>query len=133
MGSSKKGVFISFVHYRKPMPETNEVEVTETCDIIDKVNNFHETSATAIIDVLGKCFYKNRTNNISYDRMMEHFEKTYPRHKQALDLYLKEHGHVTEDEETTGQPVGIGATVVEEDTPKKKTRKKKDETQADTN
>lgn len=137
MGSSKKGVYISFTHFRKPLPESKQVQVTESCDIIDKVNNHHERSATAIIDVLGKCFYKNRTPDISYDRMMYHFAQTYPRQKEAMDLYLKENGHAAvEMVESTSGPVGLGATEPSDvEQPKKKSRKKKesDETQTDTN
>jgi hypothetical protein len=102
---SKRGVYISFIHTHNKLQWSNEVEVIESCNVIDKVNNFHERSASAIIDVLGRSFYKKRISDLNYDKLMAHFAKTYPAQKQALDRYLEEKGH---------DPIDWGDEAVEE-------------------
>jgi len=88
-----KSIYIVFTHSLKPNfdrmgKKTTDWESYENVEFVDRLKDDHLTGATAIVDYLHEKMVKCRDNDITYEAIIEHANKTYPDHMAQLDQMI---------------------------------------------
>lgn len=76
--------YVVFTRYNFRNKQTGELEVTETCTVVDKITRTIMKEASVIIDFSHNRLEKNREPEVTIEQYLEHFQKRYPKQFNGL-------------------------------------------------
>lgn len=92
MGKHNKGVYAIFIHTAQPLPG-GKTQMHEICEFVDRIQNRHTRSATAIVDLKNQKMLKDRTENGTFERYVDYLKSDYPEQFAEL-ITVADLGHL---------------------------------------
>lgn len=78
------GMFIVIKHIKTPIPRTDQCQITEVVEFVDRIKTRHQNEATAIVDYQNKSLVKSRDGTAAVD-IIEYLNGKYPEKMKELD------------------------------------------------
>lgn len=72
-------VYVVFTRYLFKNKVTGDMEVTEVCDVVDKITRKMDREASVIMDFSSNKLLKNREPEVTIEQYLEHFRNRYPK------------------------------------------------------
>lgn len=72
-------IYVVFTRYMFKNKTTGELEVTETCNVVDRVTRKMDREASVIIDFSHNKLLKNREPDVTIEQYLEHFRNRFPK------------------------------------------------------
>jgi hypothetical protein len=88
----KKGYYIVLTHSYHAMPTNpGKHTVNEKCEFVTYVKDRHLVNATVIMDMVEQKLVKSRVENATFDKFVNHVEKTHPEYQEFKKLLKEAH------------------------------------------
>ncbi len=76
--------YVVFTRFNFRNKQTGDMEVTETCAVVDKITKTMMREASVIIDFSHNKLEKNREPEVTIEKYLEHFQKRYTKQFNGL-------------------------------------------------